>query len=1522
MKLEGVLVLDRKNDTLLYAGEAKVNITDWFFIKDNIVLKYVALTDGIVNLNRQDSTWNYQFLADYFSSPGTKKSGPKNTIKLDIKKIELTRVKIYQHDEWIGTDMLVSLNKLDLDAEQVDMGAKVIKLNSLTIDGARFAQMEYEGKRPPKKKRIILNDEKETGGLQWNTDDWAIKIKDLNITDGGLAIENVTDRPIYADKFDDKHIIFSDINAKFKDFSLLKDTLSANLTLSAKNRSGFEVKKLSAGFKFTPVMMEFNKLDVTTNKSHLSNYYSMRYKNFEEDMSDFTDSVRITGDFKNAEVNSDDIAYFAPELKTWKRKFILNGKASGTIADLKGRDINIASGNSFFNGDFSLKGLPHINKTLIEIKSNDLKTSYQELSSFIPALKKIDNPDVKALGNIRFKGIYSGTVNLFVTKGTIATDLGTLETDIQMSFPENSPPVYTGKVSTTSFNLGHFIDDPKIGRVSFTGDISGKAFNTKTMSLTLNGNIKSLEFNNYNYHNIIAKGTLKNKMFTGSGSIDDPNLKINEIEGTIDLSKKVPQFNVTGTVVTGNLKTIRLLKDDYTLNGKFNLNFSGDNIDNFMGNARVYDAVLTINTKKLSFDSLVINSYTDNTGKHLTLVTNELEASVNGDFKVVQIPDAFKLLLNKYYPSYIEKPKKNVPDQNFTFNIITRNVADYLSIFTKNVTGFDNSTVSGNINLSQNILNLKADVPALRYKNISFSNVSLLAKGNNDTLSLTETIGETIINDSLKFPNTRINIKARNDVSDISIKTSGTQTLNEADLSLKLQTLPDGFRAYFNPSSFVINNKKWILEKGGELSVSKNIFTASEVKFVQDKQELLISTRPSSTGTNDIEVSLKEFNIGDVTPYLMKDPRVAGIMTGKVTIRDPFKNLSVIFDTKTEQTRFEDDSIGVIQTTGEYSSATGKIKAKVISANDLYKFQSDLEIDLSDSAENQLNTIVNIDHSDLHFLNTYLNSIFNGISGSATGVLNISGKFKAPKITGQVRLDGASMTVIYTRCKYILNDNSLITFNPDEIDLGTLKIKDTLNHTATVSGIIYHQFFNNLFFSDVNITTDRSGGQPGKFLLLNTAYKDNKQFYGYMIGDATVSLNGPESDMRMYITGEPTDSSHIYLPTTETAEGGKIDYIDFIKFGHEMKGNFNLKKQSNLKVELDITANPFVKIDVILDDVTGDVIKAQGRGRLHISAGTHDPLLIRGRYDLEQGEYTFNFQTFVKTPFTLQQGYIEWQGDPYLANLNVDAIYTASRVDQSSIPTSTGSNNTKGDIGIVFKLRGTLLNPRPDFELEFINENPLQHDPIANEYLKTRLQSDKVELNKQVIALLLFGSFMTNEQRLLTTGSTVSFATRGVGQMISSTLSSSLTVLFQRLFKTNNLTTIVNLNTSDLNFQKGATQDQLHNFGSIGVRTTFLKNRLLINFGGDVNYNFINASSNSNSNFLFTPDVSIEYLITKDGKVRVIGFNKTDASLGDIAGITRRNRSGISLSYRKDFNSFTNHKKKKAIKKIEDKKEK
>ena len=58
-----------------------------------------------------------------------------------------------------------------------------------------------------------------------------------------------------------------------------------------------------------------------------------------------------------------------------------------------------------------------------------------------------------------------------------------------------------------------------------------------------------------------------------------------------------------------------------------------------------------------------------------------------------------------------------------------------------------------------------------------------------------------------------------------------------------------------------------------------------------------------------------------------------------------------------------------------------------------------------------------------------------------------------------------------------------------------------------------------------------------------------------------------------------------------------------------------------------------------------------------------------------------------------------------------------------------------------------------------------------------------------------------------------------------------------------------------------------------------------------------------NNNFQWLPDLNIEFILTKDRKLRAIVFNRN--SLDIIGGsMGRRNRQGVSISYRKDFEDF------------------
>ena len=92
--INGLLVADKKKDTILYAGKLNLKITDWFFFKDKADIKYIGLENAIIKLNRSDSIWNYQYIVDFFASPTPSKKN-KNGLDLQLKKLNLCNLFLY-----------------------------------------------------------------------------------------------------------------------------------------------------------------------------------------------------------------------------------------------------------------------------------------------------------------------------------------------------------------------------------------------------------------------------------------------------------------------------------------------------------------------------------------------------------------------------------------------------------------------------------------------------------------------------------------------------------------------------------------------------------------------------------------------------------------------------------------------------------------------------------------------------------------------------------------------------------------------------------------------------------------------------------------------------------------------------------------------------------------------------------------------------------------------------------------------------------------------------------------------------------------------------------------------------------------------------------------------------------------------------------------------------------------------------------------------------------------------------------
>ena len=1513
MHLEGILIEDHKGDTLLYAGDMKVRITDWFFFKKEAELKYIGLENAIVKFQRTDSIWRQQFIFDYFTSSSTDTTKKKKAgIKFNLKKVELKNVTFVKKDAWLGQDMTVRIGAMNLDADKLSLSGKQYEINSLILKDPLVALHNYSKLKPIDSLKKIDPLEEIKKAVSWNNGQTIFKIADLKIINGTFKTDKQSSRQPLP-YFDGQNILFTEINGELSNAGFAGDTVYSKLKLTAKERSGLELKNMTADMKMTPQGMSFSNMDLVTNRSTLRNYFSMSYDDM-NDMGDFIHKVKIAAVFDDSYVDSDDIAFFAPGMKTWKKKISLKGKIRGTVDDLVGRDMIIQAGNStILNGDITMTGLPDINETFIDFKANDFRTTYADAVTMVPAMRRVTSPDLRKIQYINFKGSFTGFIKDFVTFGTIQTNLGTLTTDINMKLPHGQQPIYSGNIATDNFRLGEFLGDKKIGSIALKGTVKGSGFSDKSLNTIIDGTISFADYNNYRYKNIVVKGKLDKKLFEGVASIRDNNADLN-LNGVIDFNAKTPRYNLIADVTTVNLKNLKLTKDSIVFAGKLNINFAGNSVDNFLGNARITDARITKDGHRLPFDSLVVSSYYADSVKTLTAMSNEFEAKVDGDFSLVDLPAAFTFFLNKYYPAYINPPKRYLRNQDIKFSITTYNADEYLQLIDSSITGFNNGHFEGNLNLAKNELNFTADVPQFKFKQYNFDEVKLSAKGNSDSLVLTGETRNIRINDSLNIPFALFHVNARNDSSKVNINTGANQTVEKADINALVLTYDDGVKIEFEQSSFTINGKTWSVDENGELEFRSNNPAKGQLVLREGEQKIMLKTQQSPKGNwNDLKVELTKINLGDFAPYFMPNNRLEGLLSANILVEDPTNNLNITSDDiRTQYLRLDNDSLGEVKATLTYDNKNKELKVKGNTTNQENYLGFDAHIFLNDKAKN--NTIaVNARNYQIKILERFLGTLFSDMQGYLTGDINLNGDFKNLGISGKGRLRDAGLKVNFTQCFYKIQDTD-IELKPTEIKLDGIVLTDTVTgNPIYISGGIEHEAFKNMFYN-LDISTRKPNTRGDDYnkpvLLINTTYKDNKQFYGKVKGTGSLTLAGPQSEMFMTINAiaSDKDSSNVTIPSATGRESGIANFLVERKYGREMDDSDFNKNATNIIYDVEVTATPLVTVKVVLDELTGDEIKGRGAGTLKIGSGTSEPLTLRGRFDIDEGEYLFTFQSFFKKPFVLKKGennYIEWSGDPNDARINLTAVYTATNVSfapltssLASIDQSQGLSRARGDVYVIARLTEKLFQPKFNLSLEFPQASVVNSDP-ALAFSLQQLQKNENEMNKQATYLVVLGVFAPVEG-----GNSQNVIGEGLTNSISGIFFNVINEQVKKL-----ISGIFNLEKWNFNFNSSLYSrnpiEQGGGFGSnvnASLGRSFLNNRVIVTASGSVEGIFQTGSTTTRQQTAILPDITLEILINPSGTFRAVLFYRENTDyLTTTASSKSQKKTGVGLSYRKDI---------------------
>ncbi|MRG43635.1 hypothetical protein GFS24_00835 [Chitinophaga sp. SYP-B3965] len=1501
MRLEGIFIEDHHKDTLLYAGALQVRITDWFFIQEKPILKFVGLENAKINLirPRNDSLWNYQFIIDEFGgSPSPQpKTTKKSGISLDLKKVDLRKVSFNIIDKWVGEDMRVAADRIYLDAERLDLRAHDVLINQLLLDKPIFIVSSYPAS-PLRKKRTSLVqtprvpiDTLKPVPLRWNADNWKLIVRSLNINDGLLGVDNLSDSiPSSPGEFDPSHIRFGEINLSLSNSTLVKDSIYADLKLSTKERSGFEVKQLKSRFKMSPVEMEFTKLDLVTNNSHLQDYYTMQYEDL-SDMSDYVNAVTMRARFHDTHLSSDDIAFFAPPLADWNTELLISGRVDGPVSRLSADSLNVKGGNNTrFKGNVNMRGLPYIYETYIDFTAQELITSGQDLRQFLPVLKTVGAVRTDLITTLAFQGSFLGLVNDFVAYGKFQTNMGNLSSDLNFKTSKDVP-IYSGSLTADNFNVGMLLDNEIVSNVTMTAKVKGEGFNFKTLKAAVDADIQKIGLRGYEYQNLKTAGEMNKKFFNGSLTVNDPNLDM-DFAGTIDFNSRLPIFKFYSEIRNSDLKALHLTNDSITLQAKADLNFAGSNIDNFDGIARLYDVSLFKNKSRVEFDSLSVITNIENNLKTLRIKGNEVNGYVQGTYSFMELPNAFKLFLNKYYPSFFTSPPMANAGQDFTFSFEFGEVDKLLRAFTNDIKGLDGTQVSGALNTLSGQVTLNAAIPYAAYTDIGVRNLILKANGDFNKINVSTSIGQVLYNDSTIFTNPLILASSGRDTSYVKIDLKAEDTTSLDGFYARVVTVGDGVKVNFLNSSFTVNGKQWSMTPGNEVYWSTHFLTVQNLRISRNAQSITIQTNEHNPDDSRFIINLKDLNLADVIPVGITDTRIEGLANGTINVDDPFAKLGINADLKASQLRIDNDSLGLVDLKGSYDNPTGLVTFDVSSNNELASFQAKGSVGVSDSNK-VLDATADLNKASISLLEKYLGAYVSNLSGTATGKVTVTGTTDKPSFRGSVKVENIGLKVNYLGTYYKIPLLHVHNMDDNLIEMHPFTMYDKYNNPAKVNGFISHQNF-----YDMNFEFDV---QSDKFLFLNTGAADNNLYYGDVLANGRVYFTGPLNNLELRVLARPLRGTHFYLPISDSKDIGKRDYIRFKQYGTITE---EPKKKSDIKlnVKMDIAANPDAEIDVILDATTNDVISANGTGNLTINVNLDGDFTMYGNYIINKGIYNFSFERFANWKFDIDKNStITWNGDPAEAKLNITAKYSLPKVSLYNLSTDAqygGNSSSRQEdklnrperVDILLFLRGSLLQPNVNYEITLPDVGSLAYESAIASRLK-EINLDQNQALYQIYFLLAAGQFQPPD------GGGANIAITGknsVGQALSAQATAILNNFSSTFLK--NAGIGFNVNYTAYNFNTNVSNTFDRNLVSAGITKNFYNNRIQLYVGGDYDWGRVSTTSSSQN---IAGDFRMEYLLTPDGRVRINAFSKTDY---DAYYLYNRTRSGLGLSYVREYN--------------------
>ncbi|GAP72292.1 hypothetical protein SAMD00024442_29_22 [Candidatus Symbiothrix dinenymphae] len=1297
-------------------------------------------------------------------------------------------------------------------------------------------------------------------------------IKDIVLEKGRLAYQDIQ---------------LTDLAAKINLKKVSNKTVEATVKLLSFNeQAGFQLKKLAFDFLYDDGNIAINKLNVKLPHSELYLQNIVAQYN-----SQAAEPLQFEAQLASSPVRLSDIARFLPVFAHFNDQLELSADVSGTLNNLnlndltvrEGDDVNISTSLSVSNlGDPDPANI-YINGSIRQARFTTAGIS-RTLNNFSAEPKPM--PEVLLhLGTFNLEGKASGYFEKMTSQFNLSTEVGDLQADVVFQIGENADKgAVAGKISSSQLNIRRLTGSDDFGTAQFEMRGNCQFASAKEFAGTIDATVQQIDYKSYNYQNVHFLGNFTPNSFSGSAKANMPEGKL-AVDGSFLFAGANSQFNFTA-LANLQLDKLNLVQgyEQAQLSFLANAHLQGSDLENLTGDVAFNRLDFASDRGDFSLRQLAANLQQEKNELTLTLNSDLAEGNVVGHYTLPALVGAVKQTISAYLPSLQLVDAHPLPAVDFKLDFTFYNTEKVSESLNLPVTVYEKSRIEGTYNSVQNEIQLTADVPKIAVSGLTLHNGSVQLDNNSDYISL-------VINGNVEWQkqnlHLELDVRALNDLifSDIHWNNqSSSKYRGGLDFTTKLtyleKTRQIGFTSTFQPSEVVFNDSLWTLApatiayQNGRLSVHR-------FKAQHHLQTIEIEGDVSDEPDADLTVLLNKVNLDYIFKTLGKKTLTfGGIATGYITGKDLYKTRELSTYLEVSNFSFNTVVFGEVALRGRWDDEAQGVEMKGdVVKNDtsfvnvdgfIYPVKEEIAIEFD------------AHHMNAAFLRHYLDKVTPNFAGELTGKINLIGNLNDPTIEGSAWMQNGSFDIPFLNTTYSFSD--WVRCKPDEIALQNVVMHDKYGQSALFNGHVHHNAFDDFQFS-ANIACD-------KFLVFDATPKTNPTFYGSILGNGTVTIQGTEDLVRIDAVVNPVEKTHLTFNFMQKST--EYNFINFVAAEPEKTvdtrpANQLFSDKTGTDIRFNLTTNIATSsvFDVIMDASGRDKISGSGTGNLQIQYGTRAPLKIFGNYQVEQGNYKFSVLQATFRDFEFEEGSsVTFRGDPQTADLNVKAAYTVSAnigdLDQGLLVSSNSdmklSVRDNIPVSCILLLNGQLEHPTVKFDLQL---------PGATAELERQVKSyirTEDMLNRQIFYLLTIGRFYTapeyvrEDARL---NNDFSFIAGG----LSTQFSDIIEQLIGNKFRT------------DVKLHRYLEGKEASTEVEVLMSSTFLNNRLLIN--GQLGYANTAYTNNTEQSMPLVGDIDVEYKLTKSGNTRLKAFNHYNYR--NYFSLTPEWTQGVGILFRRDF---------------------